>query len=229
MKQLSLLFLCLVVLPPWLDAQTDSTLKTERDKVSYIIGTDIGKNLKKQGIEVDPELMFKGFKDGYSDNKLLLSDSAIQECMTSFQQEMMAKQSEVSAKLAEKNKADGEAFLAANKKRDSVVTLPSGLQYKILVKGKGKSPKLEDTVTAHYRGMLIDGTEFDNSYKRGEPLTIPVNGVIPGWTEALQHMTVGSKWQLFIPSELAYGERGAGQIIGPNATLIFDVELLSIK
>ena len=229
MKQLAMFVVGIGFLFSGLNAQTDTTMKTEKAKVSYIIGTDIGKNLKKQSIDVDPDLLFMGIKDGLMDNKLLLPDSVIQTCMAAFQQEMMAKQTAMSAKLAEKNMEEGKAFLEANKKRDSVVTLPSGLQYKILVKGTGKTPSVDDTVTTHYKGMLIDGTEFDNSYKRGEPATFPVKGVIPGWTEALQLMPVGSKWELFIPSELAYGERGAGQVIGPNSTLIFEVELLSIS
>ena len=229
MKQMCIVLLCIVALTIQLSAQTKPALTTEKDKVSYIIGTDIAKNLKKQGIDIDPELLFKGLKDAFTDQKLLLSDEEIQQVMTSFQQEMMAKQSKKTGELAEKNQKEGDAFLAANKKKDSVVTLPSGLQYKVIVEGKGKMPALNDTVTTNYRGTLIDGTEFDNSYKRGEPASFPVSGVIPGWTEALQHMKVGSKWQLFVPSNLAYGERGAGQTIGPNAMLIFEVELLSIK
>jgi FKBP-type peptidyl-prolyl cis-trans isomerase FklB len=131
--------------------------------------------------------------------------------------------------LADKNQKEGEVFLAENKKKKGVVTLPSGLQYHVITAGTGKIPKATDTVTTHYRGTLIDGTEFDSSYKRGEPASFPVNGVIKGWTEALQLMKVGSKWQLFIPSNLAYGPQGAGQVIGPSATLIFEIELLSIK
>ncbi len=211
MKQMCIVLLCIVALTIQLSAQTKPALTTEKDKVSYIIGTDIAKNLKKQGIDIDPELLFKGLKDAFTDQKLLLSDEEIQQVMTSFQQEMMAKQSKKTGELAEKNQKEGDAFLAANKKKDSVVTLPSGLQYKVIVEGKGKMPALNDTVTTNYRGTLIDGTEFDNSYKRGEPASFPVSGVIPGWTEALQHMKVGSKWQLFVPSNLAYGERGAGQ------------------
>ncbi len=229
MKQMCIVLLCLVALTIQLSAQTKPALTTEKDKVSYINGTDIAKNLKKQGIDIDPELLFKGLKDAFTDQKLLLSDEEIQQVMAAFQQEMMAKQSKKAGELAEKNQKEGEAFLAANKKKDSVITLPSGLQYKVIAEGKGKMPGLNDTVTTNYRGTLIDGTEFDNSYKRGEPATFPVSGVIPGWTEALQHMKVGAKWQLFVPSNLAYGERGAGQTIGPNATLIFEVELLSIK
>ncbi|MGA9408609.1 MAG: FKBP-type peptidyl-prolyl cis-trans isomerase [Bacteroidota bacterium] len=229
MKQSCIALLCIVAMTIQLSAQTKPALTTEKDKVSYIIGTEIAGNLKKQGIDIDPELLFKGLKDAFTDEKLLLSDEEIQEVMKTFQQEMMEKQSKKTAELADKNKKEGDAFLDANKKKDSVITLPSGLQYKVIVEGKGKMPGLTDTVTTNYRGTLIDGTEFDNSYKRGEPATFPVNGVIPGWTEALQHMKVGSKWELFIPSSLAYGERGAGQTIGPNATLIFEVELLSIK
>ncbi len=229
MKQLCIVLLCLVVMTIQLSAQKKTTLKTEKDKVSYIIGTDIAKNLKKQGIDIEPDMLFKGLKDEFTDQKLVLSDSEIQQVMLAFQQEMMAKQSKQAGEAAEKNQKEGADFLAANKKKDSVITLPSGLQYKVLVEGSGKTPTISDTVTTNYRGTLIDGTEFDNSYKRGEPATFPVRGVIPGWTEALQHMKVGAKWLLYVPSNLAYGEQGAGQTIGPNATLIFEVELLSIK
>jgi len=229
MKQLCIVLLCLVVMTIQLSAQKKTTLKTEKDKVSYIIGTDIAKNLKKQGIDIEPDMLFKGLKDEFTDQKLVLSDSEIQQVMLAFQQEMMAKQSKQAGEAAEKNQKEGADFLAANKKKDSVITLPSGLQYKVLVEGSGKTPTISDTVTTNYRGTLIDGTEFDNSYTRGEPATFPVRGVIPGWTEALQHMKVGAKWLLYVPSNLAYGEQGAGQTIGPNATLIFEVELLSIK
>ena len=142
---------------------------------------------------------------------------------------MMAKQQEMAKKLGEKNKAEGEAFLAENKKKEGVITLPSGLQYKVIKAGTGKKPKATDTVTVHYQGTLIDGKEFDSSYRRGQPVTFPVNGVIPGWTEALQLMEEGAKWQIFIPSSLAYGDRGAGRDIGPHATLIFEIELVSIQ
>ncbi len=229
MKRLWIAFFCFALVTIQLSAQKKTTLKTQKEKVSYIIGTDIGKNLKKQSIDVDPELLFKGIKDAFAGNKFLLTDPEIQECMGAFQQEMIAKQSEKMGKVAAANKKEGEAFLEANKKKDSVITLPSGLQYKVIVEGTGKTPTVTDTVTTHYRGMLIDGTEFDNSYKRGEPTTFPVNGVIAGWTEALQHMKAGSKWKLFIPSDLAYGDRGAGQLIGPGATLIFDIELINVK
>ena len=163
------------------------------------------------------------------DAKTLLSDKEAQEVMMTFQKEQMAKLNENARKLGEKNKKEGETFLAENKKKPGVVTLPSGLQYKILKEGTGRNPKATDTVVTHYRGTLLDGKEFDSSYKRGEPATFPLNGVIRGWTEALQLMKPGAKWQLFIPPQLAYGERGAGQDIGPNATLIFEVELIAIK
>jgi FKBP-type peptidyl-prolyl cis-trans isomerase FklB len=149
--------------------------------------------------------------------------------MAAFQKEMMAKQQELAKRLGEKNKKEGEAFLSENRKKEGIKALPSGLQYKVVKAGTGKKPKSTDTVTTHYRGTLIDGTEFDSSYRRGQPASFPVSGVIPGWTEALQLMEEGAKWQLFIPPNLAYGERGAGSQIGPNATLIFEIELISIQ
>ena len=206
-------------------AQETLVLKNQKDKVSYIIGMDIGNNLKKQSIDVDPSILVKGVKDALSGAKPLLTEQEIQETMVAFQKEMAAKQEQV----AKRNKAEGEAFLAENKKKEGVKTLPSGLQYKVIKAGIGKKPKSTDTVTVHYRGTLINGTEFDSSYKRGQPVSFPVSGVIPGWTEALQLMEEGAKWQLFIPSNIAYGERGAGGVIGPNATLIFEVELVSIQ
>jgi len=199
-------------------AQGKVVLKNQKEKVSYIIGMDIGSNMKRQSIDVDPNIFAKGIKDALSGEKPLLTEQEIQETMMAFQKEMM-----------EKQKKRGEVFLAENKNKEGVKTLPSGLQYKVIKAGTGKIPKLNDTVTTHYRGTLIDGTEFDSSYKRGQPVSFPVSGVIPGWTEALQLMQEGAKWQLFIPSNLAYGERGAGGIIGPNATLIFEIELISIQ
>jgi FKBP-type peptidyl-prolyl cis-trans isomerase FklB len=158
-----------------------------------------------------------------------LTDQEARETMTVFQKEMMAKQEVLAKKLGEKNKKEGEAFLAENKKKEGVKTLPSGLQYRVIKEGTGRKPKATDKVLTHYRGTLIDGTEFDSSYKRGTPTSFKVNEIIPGWTEALQLMKEGAKWQLFIPSNLAYAERGAGRDIGPNATLIFEVELISIQ
>lgn len=215
-----LLFVCSQVA-----AQEKVVLKDQKDKVSYILGMDIGNNLKKQSISVNPKIFAKGIEDALAGTKSLLTEQEVQETMVAFQKEVMAKQAEV----AKKNKAEGDAFLAENKKKEGVKILPSGLQYKVIKGGTGKKPKSNDTVTVNYRGTLIDGTEFDSSYKRGQPATFQVSGVIPGWTEALQLMEEGAKWQLFIPSSLAYGERGAGGVIGPNAALIFEVELISIQ
>jgi FKBP-type peptidyl-prolyl cis-trans isomerase FklB len=207
----------------------EEALKSQKEKLSYAIGVDMGNNLKKQSIDIDPDILLKGLRDSLSGGKVLLSDEDILAIKTAFRQEMMKKQEEERKKLAEKNKKEGEAFLEENKKKEGVKTLASGLQYKVITEGSGKSPKATDTVTVNYRGTLTDGTEFDSSYKRGQPATFPVNGVIAGWTEALQLMKEGAKWQLFIPSNLAYGEKGAGNTIGPDATLIFEVELISVK
>jgi len=204
-------------------------LKNQKDKLSYSIGMEMGKNLKMQSIDINPDILAKGIKDAFSGGKALLSDQEVRETMATFQKELMAKQEELLKKLGEKNKGEGEAYLAENKKKEGVKTLADGLQYKVMKAGNGKKPTLSDTVTTHYRGTLIEGTEFDSSYRRGQPATFPVRGVIPGWTEALQLMEVGAKWQLFIPPNLAYGERGAGRNIGPNATLIFEIELISIE
>jgi FKBP-type peptidyl-prolyl cis-trans isomerase FklB len=226
MKLKLIVILGILFLVSQVNAQENLVLKNQKDKISYIIGMDIGTNLKKQSIDIDSNILAKGVKDALAGTKPLLTEQEIQETMMAFQKDMMAKQEEI----GKKNKKEGEAFLAENKKKEGVKTLPSGLQYKVIKAGTGKKPKLSDTVTAHYRGTLIDGTEFDSSYKRGQPATFPVSGgMIPGWTEALQLMEEGAKWQLFIPSNLAYGERGAGSVIGPNATLIFEVELISIQ
>jgi FKBP-type peptidyl-prolyl cis-trans isomerase FklB len=207
----------------------DPELKSQQDKVSYSIGLNIGGNFKKQNIEINFDLFMKGIKDGVAGTKPLLDEAQVREVMMAFQKEMMTKQEERNKVLTEKNKKEGETFLAENKKKEGVKTTASGLQYRVIKEGTGEIPKATDTVVTNYKGTLIDGTEFDSSYKRGEPATFPVTGVIKGWTEALQLMKVGSKWQLFIPSEIAYGEKGAGRDIGPNATLIFEIELISIK
>jgi FKBP-type peptidyl-prolyl cis-trans isomerase FklB len=203
-------------------AQQNSPLKTDKEKVSYAIGMTFGSNLKKQGVEFDPNMLLQGIKDATGGGKTLLTDAEVKEVLTNYQKQL------VSAK-SDKNLKEGEAFLAANKTKQGVVTLPSGLQYKVLKQGTGPKPKATDTVVTNYRGTTVDGTEFDSSYSRNEPAEFPVNGVIPAWTEALQLMPVGSKWQLFVPAKLAYGERGAGGVIEPNSTLIFEVELLQIK
>jgi len=212
-------------------AEESQVLKEKMDRVSYATGVGMGKNLKGQGIAFDIDLVIRGFRDAFTGQKLLLTDEEIHAIINSFQTEMRRKQIETrhkQAKGATDNKKAGEAFLAENKVKEGVVSLPSGLQYKVLTEGSGKTPKFEDTVVVHYKGSLIDGTDFDSSYKRGQPATFQVKGVIKGWTEALQLMREGSKWQLFIPSELAYGTRGSGRI-PPNSTLVFEVELISIK
>ncbi len=219
----------IVFLTSYVWAADDMVLKDKKDKVSYSMGINIGTNLKKESIDVNPEALSRGIKDALSGGKPLMTEQEINEIMMNFQKELIAKQQARLKELGEKNKKEGEAFLAENEKKEGVVTLPSGLQYKVIKEGNGKIPKLTDIVTIHYRGTLIDGTEFDSSYGRGQPVTFPVKGIIPGFSEAVQLMKVGSKWQLFIPSNLAYGEKGAGNGIGPNTTLIFEVELLSIK
>jgi FKBP-type peptidyl-prolyl cis-trans isomerase len=210
-------------------SQSASALTTKKDKVSYAIGMNIGTNLHKQSVDVDPKILQQGLQDALAGGKTLLSEDEARATLTEFQNEMRQKQQEKMQQAGEANKKEGEAFLAANKTKESVVTLPSGLQYKIITAGTGPKPTAGDSVVCNYRGTLIDGKEFDSSYKRGQPATFPVSGVIKGWTEALQLMPVGSKWQLFVPSELAYGDRGSGPDIGPNATLVFEVELLSIQ
>lgn len=200
-------------------AEEKLVLKDQKEKVSYSIGLNIGSNLKRQLIDIDLNIFAKGIQDALSGASPLLSKEQIQETMIAFQKELM-----------EKYKKQGEDFLAENKKKEGVKTLPDGLQYKVIKAGTGKKPKADDTVTVNYRGTLIDGSEFDSSYRRGQPATFPVSGgMIKGWSEALQLMQEGAKWELFVPSNLAYGERGMGGIIGPNSTLIFEVELVSIK
>jgi FKBP-type peptidyl-prolyl cis-trans isomerase FklB len=227
LRLLTILGIALLASPA--NSEENLVLKSQKDKISYIIGMDIGRNLQKGSIDFDPDILAKGIKDALSGGKPLLTEQEIRETTAVFQKQLMAKQEEVAKKLGEKNKKEGEAFLAENKKKEGVKTLPSGLQYKVIKEGTGKKPKITDTVTTHYRGTLIDGIEFDSSYRRGKPASFPVNGVIPGWTEALQLMGEGAKWQLFVPPNLAYGERGAGRDIGPNATLIFEIELISIQ
>jgi FKBP-type peptidyl-prolyl cis-trans isomerase FklB len=219
----------MIFLAGQVNAQDKPAMKSEKDKISYIIGMDIGNNFKKQGVEVDPDILARGIKDALSGAKPQLTEQEAKDVMASFEKEMRAKQEAMRKTAGEKNKKEGEQFLAANKSKEGVKTLPSGLQYKVIKAGTGKKPQLTDTVTVQYRGTLIDGTEFDSSLRRGQPATFEVNKIIPGWTEALQLMQEGAKWQLFIPPNLAYGERGAGQQIGPNATLIFEVELVSIQ
>jgi FKBP-type peptidyl-prolyl cis-trans isomerase FklB len=207
-----------------------TTLTTDKQKSSYAIGMNLGAGLRRQEIDVDSAALIQGMKDSLAGGKTLLTEEEATAVLTKLRTEMQAKQ-QAKAKAEEaNNKKEGADFLAANKSKEGVVTLPSGLQYKILTPGTGPKPTASDTVSCNYRGTLINGTEFDSSYKRNEPASFPVSGVIKGWTEALQLMGVGAKWQLFIPADLAYGARGTpGGPIGPDSTLIFEVELLSIK
>jgi FKBP-type peptidyl-prolyl cis-trans isomerase FklB len=216
---------------PATKARTQSvlTLKTQKDKLSYALGMNLGSNLHKETVDVDPTIVLRGLKDALVAGKTLLTEDEARAALTQLQTEVRSKQQEKMKVAGEMNKKEGVEFLAANKSKEGVVILPSGLQYKILTVGMGPKPTPSDSVVCNYRGTLISGAEFDSSYKRGQPATFPVNGVIKGWTEALQLMPVGSKWQLFVPSELGYGDRGAGANIGPGATLIFEVELLSIQ
>lgn len=209
-------------------AQETPDLKESRQRISYALGADIGNNLKRQDIDVDSKTLAAGISDAMA-GKSALSPDQIKEVMGEFRNQMMAKMQAAQAEEGKKNLTAGEAFLAANAKKDGVKSTASGLQYKVAKSGSGKTPTPTDTVKVHYHGTLTDGTVFDSSVDRGEPVTFPVNGVIPGWTEALQLMKVGDKWQLTIPAKLAYGEQGAGGKIGPNSTLLFDVELLGIE
>src|SRR5213075_2395590 len=209
---------------PLFGQDKSTQLKDQKDKVSYSIGLQIGFNLSRQKVDVIPDMLAAGIKDAIA-GKPQLNPDQIKEVMTTFEKDMEQKQKEA----GDKNKAEGTKFLEENKKKEGVKTTSSGLQYKVLKDGNGQQPKASDTVTVNYRGTLINGTEFDSSYKRGQPATFPVNGVIKGWTEALQLMKVGSKYQLWIPSNLAYGERSVSPELGPNATLIFEVELMDAK
>ena len=199
-------------------------LKDQKDKVSYSVGLQIGFNLSRQKVDINPDVLAAGIKDALA-GKPQLNPDQIKEVMTTFEKDMEQKQKDA----GEKNKTEGAKFLEENKKKEGVKTTASGLEYKVLKEGNGAQPKATDTVSVNYRGTLINGTEFDSSYKRGQPATFPVNGVIKGWTEALQLMKVGSKYQLFIPSSLAYGERAVSPDLGANSTLIFEVELLDAK
>lgn len=203
-------------------------LKTDTDSVSYSIGMDVGMTFQRQGIEVNPDVFLQGFKDiADTSAKRLMTEEQVRACMINYQQKMIARAQNKMLEQSGPANAEGEKFLAENKTKPGVITTASGLQYKIIKAGSGKKPSVSSEVKVHYKGTLINGTEFDNSYKRGEPVTLPVGGVIAGWTEALQLMPVGSKWQLFIPAHIGYGNSQSGPI-PPGSTLIFDVELLAI-
>src|SRR5437660_3029929 len=224
MKHLILIFAAGSVALPLFGQEKSPPLKDQKDKVSYSIGLNIGSNLTKKNIPINPDALAAGIKDAIAGKPQLTPDQ-VKETMAAFEKDMEQKQQAA----AQKNASEGAKFLEENKKKEGVKTTASGLQYKVIKEGTGAQPKANDTVTVNYRGTLIDGTEFDSSYKRGQPATFPVSGVIKGWTEALQLMKSGSKYQLFIPAGLAYGDRGAGRDIAPNSTLIFEVELLDVK
>ncbi len=211
------------------DSGSNQPLETLEQKASYSFGVDVANRLKQQGVELDVNALNRGIADAYNGNELALGDEEQLQAKTSFQTQLRDSLVKKQAAVAETNIAAGKAFLEENAKQPGVITTESGLQYKILTTGDGKQPKDTDTVTTHYKGTLIDGREFDSSYKRDAPASFPVNGVIKGWTEALQLMHVGDKWQLFIPSELAYGATKRSELIEANSTLIFEIELISIK
>ena len=201
----------------------------EKQKLSYSIGYQVGGDFKRQGLEIYPELVVKGVLDAQAGSEPLMAPEEMRQTLTELKQQAAAAAKQQREEQARKNLAEGEAFLAANAEKEGVVTLPSGLQYQVLSEGEGNPPTATDTVTVHYRGTLIDGTEFDSSYGRGEPATFPLDRVIPGWTEGLQLMRPGAKYRLFVPPALAYGERGGSSKIGPNSALVFEVELLSVQ
>lgn len=204
-------------------------METDQQKISYIIGRQIGGDFKNQGIEVSFDDFFQGVKSSYLSEASELKDEEAQRVMGAFQEKIQAAQAELAQAAAKENQSMGEAFLAENAKVEGVKVTESGLQYRVLNSGTGASPELTSTVETHYEGTLVNGTVFDSSYQRGETVSFPVNGVIPGWTEALQLMKEGDVWELAIPSTLAYGAQGAGQMIGPNSTLKFKVELIKVK
>jgi FKBP-type peptidyl-prolyl cis-trans isomerase len=224
-----MLTIVMMALPALVSAQEAPALTTEQAKLSYAMGMDLGNQLKIQALSIDPAVFSRGLEDAMAGRKTLMTVEEVKAVINDLQKTMMAKQMDAAKAIGDKNKGEGDAFLAANKAKDGVITLPSGLQYKVLTVGTGKKPTLSDTVVCQYRGTLIDGKEFDSSYSRNQPATFPVQGVIKGWTEVLQLMPVGSKWQVFIPSSLGYGERGAGGLIAPNAALVFEIELVAIK
>jgi FKBP-type peptidyl-prolyl cis-trans isomerase FklB len=199
------------------------------DKLSYSIGSDLGKNFKRQGIDINSTVMAKGIQDGMTGGTLLLTEQQMKDVLNKFQKDLMAKRTAEFNKKSEENKTKGDAFLIQNKAKSGVVTLADGLQYKIITTGKGAKPTKEDTVTVEYKGQLINGEVFDSTEKSGKPATFKLSQVIPGWTEALQLMTAGSTWEIYVPANLAYGSRSVGGPIGPNETLIFNIHLISVK
>jgi FKBP-type peptidyl-prolyl cis-trans isomerase FklB len=227
-RYLTLLLGLLLLTLPAAPGETP-VFKTSKEKFSYALGMEIGSGFRKQALDLDPETLSKGIADAFSGAKTLLTEDEMRDVLKSAQKEFQEKQAALRAEKARADQKEGEAFLAANKSKEGVVTLPDGLQYKILKAGTGKKPDADDTVTCNYRGTFIDGTEFDSSAKHNGSATFTMKGVIKGWAEALQLMPVGSTWRLYVPPHLAYGEHGAGNVIPPNSTLIFDIELLSIS
>jgi len=235
MKRIVVVLIGLVLTLPFLSLATDQKrdsnveLKSFADKISYVLGQEIGESFKESPTEIKLELFIQGIKDSLENRKALIDPAESNEIKKEFSRQVQESRAEKIAEISEKNRKVENAFLADNKQKQGVVTTESGLQYEVLKKGDGPNPKQDDTVKVHYRGTLLDGTEFDSSFKRGQPATFRVGSVIAGWTEALQLMSVGSKYRLYIPAKLGYGTRGAGRVIGPNEMLIFDVELLSIE
>ena len=202
---------------------------TENDKISYSVGYRLGGDFKRQNIEINPDMLIQGMKDAAGEGEPVMTEQEMMNVMTTMANRVKAEQMEKQKQQGADNLKAGEAFLAENAGKEGVTTLPSGLQYKVITSGAGKSPQKSDKVTVNYRGTLIDGTEFDSSYSRGKPATFGVGQVIPGWTEALQLMKEGDKWEIYLPAKLAYGERGAGSKIGPHSALVFEVELISVN
>jgi FKBP-type peptidyl-prolyl cis-trans isomerase FklB len=230
MKRIVIMVLAFGVWATSVSAQdAPAALKTPKEKLSYAIGMEMGKGVKAEELDVDPAIVSQGLKDAITGAKPLMSEAELQTVITALREEMKQKQMQIAEAAAAENKKQGDAFLAENGKKEGVVTLPSGVQYKVLTAGQGKKPAETDTVLCNYKGSFLDGTEFDSSADAGKPVPFEIKTVIPGFKEALELMPVGSKWQIVIPANLAYGERGAGNVIGPNATLIFEVELVSIQ
>jgi FKBP-type peptidyl-prolyl cis-trans isomerase len=230
MKKCAIALVLLGLLGCQSPGQKSTKLETKKDTISYSIGLNLGNSLQHDSVSINPDVFLQGVLDASADSaKRMLTNKEVGDILEGFMTELRDKRIAQLKASGEKNKAEGEKFLAENAKNPDIVTLPSGLQYRVLVMGKGKKPTAKSTVTAHYIGKLLDGTEFDNSYKRGEPATFPVTNVIKGWMEGLQIMKAGSKYEFFIPPDLAYGEKGAGGVIPPSAMLIFQVELIAVK
>jgi len=229
MKRMVIIFTLLMFTPGAGWAAGDLDLKDEKIRTSYSVGYQVGGDFKRQGMEINPEILGRGIQDALKDAQPAMAEEEMRQTLVDLQKRVTAAQEESKRLQSERNLIEGDKFLAANAKKKGVTTLPSGLQYQIVTKGEGNPPKVTETVTVHYRGTLIDGTEFDSSYSRNQPATFALNRVIKGWTEGLQLMKPGAKYKLFIPPDLAYGERGAGSKVGANSTLIFEVELLSVE